>query len=180
MNNAEKQLFIKKLGSDSDEELAKTLHYYRENSDLDLLPNILELLSTDRSDAAKDCILQLCNDIRDREAADIVFGYMAQTRNAAIKRKLMQTLWITGVDFSHKAEDIVGLLTSAGDFETAFEALSLLENSTDNISPALSNTLYDRIAAAPTAPEMLKSLHDAAKNYLLVKIHNGESEAVEN
>jgi hypothetical protein len=173
MNTAEKQLFVKKLGTDSDEELAKTLNYYRSNADLDMLPHILELLASDRSDAAKDCILQLCNDVRDIDAANIVFDFMAQTRDVVIKRKLMQALWSTGVDFSHKAEHIVGIITSTDDFEMAFEALSLLENSTESLSPTLASSLHDTITAAgQSAPEIILSLNKAAKDYLLVKIHN--------
>ncbi len=176
MNKAEKQLFIKKLGTDSDDELAKTIHYYRGDADLELLPPILELLTSDRSETAKGVIIDLCSDIREQQAADIVFGYMAQTPDNGIKRRLMSSLWQTGLDFSHKAPQIVELICSSGDFETVFEAFTLLENSTDNLSPALASELHDTVSAAePAATEEVRPLYAATKEQLLIKMHQDNS-----
>jgi hypothetical protein len=170
MNNAEKQLFVKKLDSDSDDELAKTLHYYRSDADLELLPRILGLLVSDRSDAVKDCVVTLCGDIRDIDAANVVFDFMAQTHLPGMRCRLMQSLCLTGLDFAHNAERIVGILISTDDFEMAFEALSLLENCTESLSESVADTLHDAVSAAEmSAPESVRSLYKAAREYLLVK-----------
>ncbi|MCQ2252297.1 MAG: hypothetical protein MJZ61_02475 [Bacteroidales bacterium] len=168
MNTAEKTLLLKKLANEDDSELASTLHYFRENGDIELLPNVLELLSSNRSQDIKDNVLQLCADIKNPEAADMAFAFMMATQNAEVKKSVITALWQTGNNFSHKAGEIVDIIIDSPDFETAFEALTLLENCAVEIEKEPAGNLHNKVAqAAENASETKAGILKAAQTHLL-------------
>lgn len=175
MNSAEKKLFISKLEKDSDEELAKTLNYYRNNSDLDLLPNILDILSSDRSDSIKDTVLQLCIDIKTADTAYTVFDYITECESAEARRMLLSVIWQNGQDLSLRASQIVEMLIREEDFETAFDCLTILENCTDNIPADKAAELIEKIdSKADKCHKSVEPLLGSAKEHLANAITSAE------
>ena len=174
MNNAEKKLFLSKLQSETDEQLLKTLDFFRNNGDTEVLTDVLRLLESERSQMVHDYVLTLVGDLKSQAASDIAFDYMCQTNHMPTKRKMISALWQSDADFSHKAEEIIRIFTCTDDFETAFEILTLLENNACNIDKDTANTLLDQIAKTSASP-MFEGIYDAAKQHLynIIKT-NGE------
>lgn len=168
MNSAEKKLFLQKLENETDDQIQSTLHYYRENGDIELLPNVLELLASDRSDMVKETIIELCGDIKTQEAANIAFDYMAQTKNANIRKALLSSLWQAGIDISDRAEKIVEIMLACTDFETTFDAFTLLENCAIEISQETASKLHDIVKNAEgKAADYKRGILQAAREHLL-------------
>jgi|GEM_PF-3094456 len=176
MENAEKKLFLQKLANEDDNQLVSTLHYFRENGDVSLLPQVLELLTSDRSDDLKNSILELVADIKTQDAAMMAFDFMYHTQNMQIKKAMIATLWQSGQNFSDKAEDIVDLMLLFNEFEPAFDSYTLLENCAENIPQEIASKLFDKIKNAESfADDSLKGIYESAKAHLL-KIATGRVE----
>lgn len=173
MITAEKNLFLQKLANDTDTQLVSTLHFFRSNGDTSLLPNVLELLASDRSDEIKDEILTLVSDIKTQDAAFVAFDFMVNTQNMEIKKLMLNALWQSGADFSEKAEDIVNLMLCFNEFEPAFDTFTLLENCAENIAKDTAKALADKVEAAEklASPE-LSGIYVSMKNHLR-DIENG-------
>ena len=175
MNNAEKKLFLSKLKSETDEQLLKTLDYYRNNGDPDVLSDVLRLLESERSQMIHDYVLNLVGDLKNQAASDIAFDYMCQTNHIPTKKKIISSLWQSEADFSHKAKDIIQIFTCTDDFETAFEILTLLENNACNIDKDTANTLLEQISKSSAAP-VFEGIYDAAKQHLYNIIKNTDED----
>ncbi len=161
MNNAEKKLFLAKLKTETDEQLLKTLDFFRNNGDNDVLPDVLNLLESGRSQTITDNVLSLVSDLKNQSASDVVFDYMCQINNKVIKKQLITALWQSQADFSHKSDDLIKLIINTDDFDTSFEILTLLENNANNIQ-------------ANTAQEMLAAITEAQnRNHTLTNELNG-------
>ena len=148
MNNAEKKLFLSKLKTETDEQLLKTLDFFRNNGDNDVLPDVLNLLKSERSQTITDCVLSLVSDLKNQSASDIVFDYMCQTNNKDTKKQLITALWQSQADFSHRSDDFVKLIINTDDFETSFEILTLFTNNANEIE---ANTAQEMLAAITEA-----------------------------
>lgn len=176
MNNAEKKLFLSKLKSENDEQLLKTLDFFRNNGDTDVLVDVLRLLESERSQSVYDCVLNIVSDLKNQAASDIAFEYMNQTSDLTAKRKMISALWQSDADFSHKAEVITNIFTSTNDFETAFEILTLLENNACNINKNTANSLLDHISTQKkSAAAEFEGIYNAAIQHFY-NIINGKEE----
>ncbi|MBR6176727.1 MAG: hypothetical protein IKQ70_02440 [Bacteroidales bacterium] len=176
MNNAEKKLFLSKLKSETDEQLLKTLDFFRNNGDTDVLADVLRLLESERSQQVYECVLNLVSDLKNQAASDIAFEYMTQTTDMDTQKKIISALWQSEADFSHKAEDITNIFTSTNDFETAFEILTLMENNACNITKDTANTLlYNISSKKESAAAGFEGIYDAAIQHLY-NIVNGKKE----
>jgi hypothetical protein len=163
MNTTEKKEFLKKLIQEDDAALAITLQNFRENADFEVLPNVLELLASPRSQDIKDYITNLCSQIRSQDAAFIVFDFMMQTSLPDVKKNMLAALWQTGLDFSDKIHSIVSIIKECNDFETMLEAFTLLENCTDKVNTATAAALRDdMVLNLPSIASHLKPLYTAA------------------
>lgn len=167
MNNAEKKLFLSKLKTETDEQLLKTLDFFRNNGDTEVLPDVLRLLESERSQIITDCVLSLVGDLKNQTASDIAFDYMSQTNNHAAQKQMITALWQSEADFSHKADEITRIFTQSDDFETAFEILTLLENNACNINKDTAENLLSTISEhSKIAKSEFQGIYDAAKQHL--------------
>ncbi len=148
MTTAEKKLFIKKLETESDQQLEATLGYYRKNSDPELMPHILRILETDRSQETKDSVIELCMDIKSADTAIEVFDYMQATSHTPTRHLLLNTLWQIDQDLSIRASQLVDIMLAISDFEPVFDCLTILENCCDNIDSDTAETLHQRLKKA--------------------------------
>lgn len=167
MNNAEKKLFLSKLKTETGSQLLKTLDFFRNNGDCDLIPDVLNLLETNTEQEIADNVLQLVSDLKNPAASDSVFDYMVKTATSATRKQLITALWQSEADFSHKGNDIVRLILDADNFETAFEALTLLENNAMSIVPDTAKDLLALIKAETEhADDNLLGIYTAAQEHL--------------
>lgn len=175
MNTAERKLFLSKLEKDSDEELLKTLNYFRNNSDMDLLGNVLDLLSKPKSQAIHDAVIQLCLDIKTADAAYTLFDYIMEAQDDHTRRLLLSVIWQIGQDFSLRAAHIVEMILNETDFQTAFDCLTLLENSTDNIPADTAQQLLQKIEQEQgRCHSSIIPLLDSAREHLANTITDAE------
>ena len=167
MNSQERKLFLQKLQNDSDSQLPGLLHYYRENGDAVLLPNVLELLVSNRSQEVKSVIYDIISSLKTSETAFMAFDFMSKVQDPGIKKSIISSLWLSGMDFTEKAEEIVNMLLSFSDFEIVFDILTLLENCTSNLDNKTASMLFDRVLdKKKTAQEHLLGIYQAAEEYL--------------
>jgi len=171
MTSAEKKLFIKKIETESDQQLISTLGYYRKNSDPELMPHILGILESTRSQEIKDSVLELCMDIKSADTAIEVFDYMQQTNHAPTRNLLLNTLWQINQDLSIRASQLVDIMLKTSDFEPAFDCLTILENCCDNVPQDVAESLGKRLEEAEKeAMEHLAGIIASAKECMLTKI----------
>ncbi|MCQ2250354.1 MAG: hypothetical protein MJZ66_04520 [Bacteroidales bacterium] len=173
MTTAEKNLFIKKLGTETDQQLSGTLAYYRKNSDPELMPHILGILESDRSQEIKDAVMELCMDIKSADMAIELFDYMQSTSHTPTRNLLLNTLWQINQDLSIRASQTVDILLNVSEFEPAFDCLTILENCCDNIPEDVADALHKRISEADTsAKEHLAGIISSAAECIISKKTN--------
>lgn len=167
MNNTEINLFLKKLDSKIEDDLLKTLDYFRSNGDPCLMKEVLTLLKVSKSQVIKDAVISIVSDLRNLQASEITLNFIIETADRDIKLSLLQALWQSSADLSNSAESIINLIINNNDFGVAFEALTLLENNAENINKSSAEKLITLIKSnSSDLPSEIEPLRKAAENHL--------------
>ncbi|MCQ2973188.1 MAG: hypothetical protein MJ211_00065 [Bacteroidales bacterium] len=173
MNSAEKKLFLSKLASESDELLLKTLDFFRSNGDIDVLPNVLNLIDSGKGQIVTDAVLNFVSDLKNKDAANVVFDFMINNSNKYSQKQLITALWQCDVDFSDKAEIIIDFIFNTDNFEMAFDALTLLENNASNIEKDIADCLFDKVCNWSKGSNFeFDGIYNAVKEHLMKIINN--------
>lgn len=174
MTDQERKLFLTKLNSLHGAELLQTLENFGTNGDAQLLPDVLNILINTKESEVYNAIIDIVSTLKDDNASQILFNYVYDLQHGKIKQNLLTALWQTGCDFSHEANRIVEMLFAAEDFETAFEVLTLLENSVVNLESDVAFDYFNRIKNLELMgnPDF-SGIYSAAKEHFLV-VSRGE------
>ncbi len=169
MNDSEKKKFLTDLSNKSGSDLVQTLEFFRTDGDAELLPSVLDVLLRNPEQVVSDTIIDIVSYLKDDTAAGVLFDFVYGLAEGKLKKDLLVSLWQTGCDFSNNAGRVVEMLFAADDFETAFEVLTLLENSVENVGQDVAYDFFNRIKGL----EMMSNpdffgIYSAAKEHFLM------------
>ncbi|MBN2598660.1 hypothetical protein [Labilibaculum sp.] len=127
--------------------------------------DIAPLLDLMISNSDKEIQLSIHNflaDLKNQDSAKIIIEAIANKKYLTIKKILVSICWEASIDFSKYISTFVDLLI-VSDFETSFEAFTVIENLTEKISeeskPVEMAKLKDAISEV--SPEKKGILHEA-------------------
>jgi hypothetical protein len=128
-----RKLLINNLLGSSDEQIISLLTELRKSDNLLLLPFLLEMLYSTRTETLKKAIIEYISDLKDEGAVPTIIQKLEKSFPSQNVTPLITACWQSRLDFSKHLGIFFNILLS-GTYLTAFEAFTVIENSIDNIS----------------------------------------------
>jgi hypothetical protein len=136
-NIEEKESAQKRLASalekGTDEEILSLLIELKEYGNLFYLNTILNLVTGNRSEILKKTLVEFISDIKFQDAAPIIADFISENIESSDIIRLVTASWQSRLDFSRVLSPYFEILIK-GDYKTAFEAFTVIENSIDSLS----------------------------------------------
>lgn len=116
-----------KLFSPESEIVISAIRLLEEQGNRNYLPILFELLVAHSEKKVRVEILKLLGNIKDKESVEIFTEALKTPKFAPIRKEIATACWQTGMDFSAHL-DIFADLVINENWETAFEAFTVIEN----------------------------------------------------
>lgn len=121
------KIIARKLQSTNTEEVLFTIKQLRNTGEPKVLPLLINLLDKSQSEKINESILGLLGDLKNKNCTPELVTALENKEYKQIHKDLLTTCWQSGLDYSDNIELFVDFFIS-GDFETSFEAFTILDN----------------------------------------------------
>lgn len=149
------------FSADKDQVLA-ALNKLKESGNKDYLPILFELMVAGCEQDVEKEIQKLLGTIKDKETIPVFINALQEDRYEPIRKNITTACWQNGLDFSANIEVFVDVVINEN-WETAFEAFTVIDNMEHLPSPEVMKPIKLRIARA------LK-IADEKKAYMLEEL----------
>ena len=130
------KLVIDKLLSNNTKEVLFTINKLRNIGNKDLIPHLIDLLATHKSDEIKQSVVNLLYDLKYQTAADKIISAIESDKYLNIRTELLTVCWQSSLDFS-KYIDVFTQIFISADFKEAFEAFTVIESVEEKLDAKL-------------------------------------------
>jgi hypothetical protein len=127
------KMIIDSLMNDSDEKVISTLLYFKESYNLFIIEPLLDLLLMDRSEVLKKNIVNFISDVKENAAIPLLVNHLKKSFPQKQVNDILTICWQSRLDFSNELEIFFEILQK-GNYQAAFEAFTVIENSLENLS----------------------------------------------
>lgn len=157
--NKETEVLHKKLFDSDTKSVLSALGRIKEKGNTKSLKPLVSLLNSDPGPEIEKEILFILNNLKAKDAVTEIINSILNPEYISIRKKLITCCWQNGLDFKNHLPLFADLIIE-GDWETAFEAFTVIEN--------MENLPEQRIidAAADKIREALKNADDQKKYFL--------------
>lgn len=139
-NNKKLRLQIASLRSSNKSAILGTLKELRSEGDVSVLPELFNLMLIQEDEGILDEIASLLNDLKDKEAAEVLAEAIANPEYEKIQTSLVAACWQNGLSYGKHLTTFVDVVVS-GDYSTAIEAFTVIEEAVGDIKPEERTTL---------------------------------------
>ncbi|WP_372754391.1 hypothetical protein [Labilibaculum sp.] len=94
---------------------------------------LLDVMLSKSETEIQSAIHNFLADLKNQESAQIIIDAIQNQKYVSIRKHLISTCWESSISFSNHISTFVDVLIES-DFETSFEAFTVIENLTDKIS----------------------------------------------
>lgn len=129
----------------------------RKNSDVDILPELFDLLLDQDDEQIVLEVSNLLNDLKLKEAAPVLAEALLNPAYEAISRILAAACWQNGLSYGKYAEAFTKLIIET-DLETAIELFTVLEEAVGDLEPEERSKLVLSIKHGMSGSEEHKKL----------------------
>lgn len=133
-NNKKLRLQIASLRSSNKSAILGTLKELRSEGDVSVLPELFNLMLIQEDEEILDEIASLLNDLKDKEAAEVLAEAIANPEYEKIQTSLVAACWQNGLSYGKHLTTFVNVVVS-GDYSTAIEAFTVIEEAVGDIKP---------------------------------------------
>jgi deoxyribose-phosphate aldolase len=138
--------------------VTESINQLREEGQLEDIVILFDLLMKSKDDDLKDTILKFLADVKEKKADKIFIDAILNKKYKTIRKDLTGICWQSSIDFTKHVEVFTGLLVNS-DFETAFEAFTVIENFTGKIDADKKAEEQNKLKdAIPNASEEIKGM----------------------
>lgn len=116
-----------KLFSTNPETVISAIQNLKESGNKSYLPILFELLVSKPEADIHEEILKLLGTVKDKETIPVFIESLQNKKYAAIRKELATVCWQNGMDFSAHFDVFADIVINE-DWETAFEAFTVIEN----------------------------------------------------
>jgi hypothetical protein len=124
----------------------------KQNGNSNYIPILVELLHKNEEQVIVDKILKILSEIKHTDAVPELIKAIENEKYSSIQEMLVRVCWENGLDFTNHISTFIDILIN-GDYMTAFEAFTVIENSEGKISRTSAdeyiNTLNEKINDVP-------------------------------
>ncbi len=157
-----KKSILSDLKSVDKKSINEVLTHLREHGKTSDLTPLLDLMITITDKEVLNSCIKFWADIKDNSAKPIILQAITDKKYASIQKEMVGICWQSSIDFTNNVTTFVDLLIHS-DFETAFEAFTVIENLTGKIDSQTIQAEQKKLKnAIGSAPEELKGMiHEA-------------------
>ncbi|WP_321374349.1 HEAT repeat domain-containing protein [uncultured Draconibacterium sp.] len=137
----------KQLFSADTEKVLAAINVLKDKGNKDYLPILFELTLAENGAEIDKEIQKLLGTIKDKETIPVFIATLQDDKYKTIRKKVLTVCWQNGLDYSDHIEVFVDLVISE-DWETAFEAFTVIENMEHFPSAEVMKPLKLKIAGA--------------------------------
>jgi hypothetical protein len=146
-----------------------TIKEIRESGNINVLPEIFELLLSSEDDQIISSSSELLNDLKTQEAAELIISALKNDKYKPIRNFLTAACWQNGLKY-HEEYQLFAKILIEEDYLTAIEAFTVIENCLveleDNQILKLLQTLSGNISIIKDEKKiLLEELISVIKNY---------------
>jgi len=125
-NNKKLKRQIDSLRSSNRSAILETLEELRTEGDISVLPELFNLMLVHEDEEIISKIAKLLNDLKDKEAAEILAAAIANPEYEKIQTALLAACWQNGLSYSKQINTFVDVVVSA-DYAASLEAFTVIE-----------------------------------------------------
>jgi hypothetical protein len=123
---------IASLRSSNRSAILETLKELRSDGDVSVLPELFNLMLIQEDEEVLDEITTLLNDLKDKEAAEILAEAIANPEYEKIQTSLVAACWQNGLAYKKHIATFVDVVVS-GDYSAALEAFTVIEEAVGDL-----------------------------------------------
>ncbi|MDA3817010.1 MAG: HEAT repeat domain-containing protein [Prolixibacteraceae bacterium] len=124
---------IKKLYSNDSTQVSNALDDIKLNGNSNYIPILVDVLHKNENQETIDKILKILSEIKHTDAVPELIKAIENEKYANIHEMLVRVCWENGLDFTNNFSTFIDILIN-GDYMTAFEAFTVIENSEGTLS----------------------------------------------
>jgi hypothetical protein len=151
-NKKVKNNIIQELYANDSTKINHALDEIKQNGNSNYIPLLIDLLHKNEDQVIVDKILKILSEIKHTDAVPELIKAIENEKYASIQEMLVRICWENGLDFTNHFSTFIDILIN-GDYMTAFEAFTVIENSKGEISSTSADeyisTLSERINDVP-------------------------------
>ena len=125
--------YINSLLSTNQQIVDQTLEEIRESGSSKLLPYIIDLLHVSDNEEIKVKANKILTELKQTDSVPIIMEAIHNEKYLQEQELLVRSCWENGLDFTPHLPDFIDLVVH-GNYMTAFEAFTVIENLESNIS----------------------------------------------
>ena len=139
-----------------------SINQLREEGKPEDIAILLDMLLVNHDEEIQHTILKFLADIKDKKAGQIFMDAIANEKYKGIRKNLVGICWESSIDFTDYVPTFIDLLIES-DFETSFEAFTVIENLTGVIPEDVKEKEKSKLkeAIADAAENRKGMLHEA-------------------
>ena len=146
---------IQSLRSSNKNAILGTLKELRTKGNVSILPELFQLMLVQEDEQILEELTAFLNDLKDKEAAEILVAAIANPEYENIQRPLVAACWQNGLSYGEFLGIFAEVLISA-DYETAIEAFTVLEEAIGEVDQPVREKLYTRLLSKLDEMDELK------------------------
>ena len=146
---------IQSLRSSNKNAILGTLKELRTKGNVSILPELFQLMLVQEDEQILGELTAFLNDLKDKEAAEILVTAIANPEYEKIQRTLVAACWQNGLSYGKFLGIFAEVLISA-DYETAIEAFTVLEEAVGEVDQPARDKLYTRLLSRVDEVDELK------------------------
>ena len=135
---------IQALRSSNKSAILGTLREIRSKGSVSILPELFQVMLVQEDEQILGEITQLLNDLKDKEAAEILALAIADPEYERIQHILVGACWQNGLSYGRYIDVFAEVLISA-DYKAALEAFTVLEEAMGEVDPGKRKRVSDRL-----------------------------------
>jgi len=129
--NALEKSWITSFNSSNTDRILNAFHEIRNSGSVKIIPVLLTLLNSKSDPLVRTEIIRLISEIKSPEAVPVIAQSLKENDFGDYLNALVAACWQSGLDFSSHLHVFAGLFIQ-GDYRTALEAFTVIEESLDN------------------------------------------------
>ena len=138
MENASKKKkpdpkLIEDLWSENELLVLKTIHGLRATGNIHYIPELLKLLHQTRSETVEKELVRFIADVKEAAIVPYIIAGLKDPDLASAHGDIVSACWQSGLDYSQEL-DLFILLFIEGDYRTALESFTVIEESVVNLN----------------------------------------------
>ena len=137
---------IQALRSSNKQAILGALKEIRSKGSVSILPELFQVLLVQEDEQILEEITHLLNDLKDKEAAEILALAIADPQFAPIQHILVGACWQNGLSYGKYIEVFAEVLLSA-DYQAALEAFTVLEEALGEVDSETRKRVSERLSS---------------------------------